>query len=315
MKKIYVVFVATALLALVLPAVAQECSMQTVTGVYFYQGFGQSFMGGPPAPITTPPNPTAGVLPLHAPGTYLNGTQLGVFTVHPDGAVDTITWVAMGPFRQDPAGDRLPARVTSIGRERTPEGEELGCVATIEYNHPQSGPGQDKFIVYDNGNEIRGVHAMNGNPITTSIYVGKRITRTLDAAPRCGTQTLKGSYVATCPRSLLYNSNGTTLSIASMLDLKMLPDAEVVGMLFNRIENRPTETPVQGRFSVNADCTGEGYLYGLLPGSPAKALVTLFTYDQGKGAFLFPTELELPDGSRVPYPTTQSCTLEQTDPK
>ncbi len=311
MKKAHVLFLAVIALLITLPAFAQECSIQTITGVYVYRGAGQSFMGAAPLPFTTPPDVAHGILPLHAPGTYLNGSQLGVLTVHPDYTVDTLTWLAMGRYRFDPAGESGTATVTSVGWQHSPDGQVLGCIATIEFTHPILGPGREKFVVFDNGNEIRGVHALNGNPVTGGMFVGKRIARTLDTAPRCGPQTLKGSYVASCERGLVYNSNGTTLAINSMLDLR-LGNGTLAGVAYTRIENQAYETPLNGTFTANADCTGAGSLDGLLPGAPGKALFVLLAYDQGKGAFLLPTELELPNGARVAYPTTQSCILERT---
>jgi hypothetical protein len=300
-----------AILAISLSVVAQECSIQTITGVYFYRGAGHSFMGAAPLPLATVPDPAHAILPLHAPGAYLNGSQLGVITVHPDYTVDTVTWLAMGPLRK--TGETGTATISSIGWEYTPGGQVLGCRALLEYSHPQFGAGLDKFLVFDNGNEIRGVHALNGNPITDSMFVGKRISRSLDAAPRCGAQTLKGSYVASCQRGLLYKSDGTTLGINSMLDLR-ISEGTIEGIANNRIESSAFENPISGTIVINPDCTGEGYLEGLIPGLTGKAVFAAFAFEQGKGAFLFPTELELPNGTRVPYPTTQSCTLERMNP-
>ncbi|MDT8069875.1 MAG: hypothetical protein ROO76_17065 [Terriglobia bacterium] len=309
--------IATAVIMLVvaLPVISQECSIQTITGTYVFRYTGQSFIGGPPYAIDVVANPAAGVLPLHAPGAYLSGSELGILTVNPDSSITARVWLHMGKFHTDPSITTLPAQVTSVEIEHGIDGQALGCIATLALPPDLvGGPATvDKFVVLDNGNEIRGVHATDGYPVTTSIAVGKRITRALDAAPRCGTNTMKGSYVATCP-GLLYNSDGTTMSIASMLDLKSLPEGLLSGMLFNRVENHATESPVHGLLAMNPDCSGEGYLYGLLPGSGAKALFVLFAYDQGKGAFLLPTELELPNGMRLPYPSTQSCVVERTAP-
>ncbi len=309
----YCLIAVAVLFAFVVPVAAQECSMQTITGTYAFRYVGMSFMGGSPFPANVPPNPAGGVLPLHAPGAYLAGTQLGIFTINPDGSVVGDSWLAYGPFRQNLSG---AAAITSIGVQKTPSGEVLGCVGTMQYANlafPGSPDTIDKFIVLNNGDEMRAVHVSNGSPITASIAVGKRITRSLDAAPRCGQQTLNGTYAAICPGPLYLGSQ--TLGASAMLHLK-LEAGDLKGVLYSRVEYQPSEIPVNGSFTVNADCTGDGYLYapGYLPAPTAKMVYKLLTFDEGKGAFLMPMEVELPGGAKIPYFSPMSCQVDRATP-
>ena len=308
-------FMLTAVCLLGMTSVAQECSIHTITGTYAFRGVGQSFVGGPAYPMETPSDPAHGILPLHATGAYFAGSHVGSLTVYPDSTVDTRSWVAMGPYRTDPAAPNIPAKITSIGLEMTADGLVLGCGETIQYPYP-SIPGTpdtvDKFITWDNGNELRLIHTTSGTPATSN-FVAKRVTRALDAAPRCGEQTMVGKYVATCSASLIYMGS-QTVAIAALMHLD-ISGGEIKGNAFNRMETQTLAIPVNGMMTVDADCTGNGYLYlpGLIPVPGAKMLYSVVTYDNGKGAFLMPIQLELPNGTKMDYFSPMSCQLERTN--
>jgi hypothetical protein len=307
-------FVLAAVFLFAMTSAAQECSIHTITGTYMFRGIGQSFVGGPPYSLTTTPNPAAGILPLHATGAFLAGSHVGMITIYPDYTADTRSWMAMGPYRTgtDPAGFISPAKVASIGLEKTSDGLVLGCGGTIQYpGLPGTPDSVDKFIAWDNGNEIRFVHTAANSP-TTSVFVAKRVTRAFDPAPRCGAQTMVGKYVATCTGSLLY-SGSQTFSTAAMMHFDITA-GQINGNLFNRIESQSSVIPVKGQMTVDPDCTGNGYLYipGLLPAG-AKMLYSVVTYDNGKGAFLMPLQLELANGYKTDYISPMSCLLERAN--
>ncbi|HEU5401749.1 MAG TPA: hypothetical protein VFU86_10355 [Terriglobales bacterium] len=305
-------FIVAAVFLFAVASFAQECSIHTITGTYVFRGVGGSFVGGAPYPMDTVPDPYSGKLPLHSSGAFFTGSHVGMITVFPDSTATTLSWVAMGPYRTDPAGLVAPATVSSIGAETTADGLVLGCGGTIRYGVPGTPETVDKFITWDNGNEIRFIHTSTNTP-ATSIFVAKRVTRALDPAPRCGAQTMLGKYVATCSASVLYSVSQSFLTTAMMhLDIT---GGQINGNLFNRIEGQTNLIPVSGQITVNPDCSGNGDIKmpGLLPHPQAKMLFSVVTYDNGKGAFLMPLQLELPNGTRMDYFSPMSCQLERTN--
>lgn len=291
---------------LVLPAAAQECSFRGMAGTWAFRYTGASFQGGPPSPVT-----------LHSIGAFMLGTQMGTLTVNADGTVLATAWTAMGPYRFVVTDS--PGKITSIGLQKTAGGEVLGCAMTLEYASllPTDPPTVDQMFVTRNGKDGWGMHISPVVPFTNSIAVCKRISRSADPAPRCGPQTLRGTYVLQCSAPM-YTADGKTLASATMFHLTVSAGGVTKGTSYHRVATNPNEVSVHGVLSANPDCTGQGYLYmtGLLPDPAIEAKVNnvFVTYDQGKGGFLMPLEIEVPNSAKVPYPSPVSCTMERSDP-
>ncbi len=314
MKKHFVWLIAAVLVALLVPpAVAQECSIQTITGTYAFRYTGESFLGGPPYPADAPPGP--GVLPVHSPGLYAASTNVGILTIRPDHTVDVRFWSAAGSFRS--SGTTMTGTITSVGNDRTPDGVELGCAATVEYQpFPPYAPHHDKFFVLANGDELRTISTDTAAfPTFAMVGVARRITRALDPAPRCGPQMLTGSRVISCPGPL-FTPDGQTIGSTAMFHLA-IANGEATGMLFNRSANVFTATPVQGGMTISPDCTGEGYLLapGFLSGPLQGGRIRyMFVFsNQGKEGFAMPLDIEMPGGATIPYPPV-SCEMQRTTP-
>lgn len=276
----------------VVPAAAQDCTLNTITGTYVFRYTGESFLGGMPQPPTAEPG--SGTLPVHSAGLYASGVIVGVFTIHADASVDFKYWSTIGSWSSMRTGVTATGRILDIAPDRTDEGVVLGCVGTVEYQpFGTSLVHKDKFFVLENGREIRSLPVETpAFPTVASLGVAHRIHRSGDAAPRCAANASRGSNLLTCPGPL-FNPTGEfqTVGSAAVIDLRILENGMMTGFLHNRSASQVTSTPLNGFRQLNTDCTGEGWFSApqFAPGAIIRYMFVL--YDEGKRGFALPLEL------------------------
>ena len=161
-----------------LPALAQECSLDTIVGTYAFRYTGDSFLGGMPAAPDAAIAP--GVLPVHSAGLYAHGVIVGTITIAPDGRVNFKYWSTIGSWSSMGAGVAATGRIVDIGYDRTPDGVPLSCAGIVEYNpFGTVYTHRDKFFVLENGRELRTIpFETPAFPTVASLGVARRITRT-----------------------------------------------------------------------------------------------------------------------------------------
>ncbi len=310
-------WLAAAIFALVGPALlAQDCSIQGITGTYAFRHTGESFLSPnlPSAPNITP---SAAELPTHAAGLYSYGVIVGIMTIQPDSSVDIRYWSTIGSWSSMRAGVKMTGTITNLGMDKTESGVELGCAGTIEYRpFPQFPAHREKFFVLENGREIRGIpFETPAFPTLASLSTAHRITRAPSTAPVCGPQTARGTMVLNCPGPL-FNPTGEikTVGSASVIHLRMFDNGELTGTLHNRSANQFTSTELRGGAVVNPDCTGEAWFAApdFVPGAVLKSMFVFF--DGGQEGFALPLELFYSDSdTTIPYPPV-SCDIKRVTP-
>lgn len=248
------------LLAFAPAAFAQApCSIQTITGTYAVQTTGWSAYG---SIFTSPLGPTyqlvggeavlVGQVTIARDGTAV-GTYWGVYVAFP---VPVTSFTARYSVNPDCTGESI---------------DEWGTA--------------DKFVVLDNGKELR---AMTWLGFGTSVTRQYRITRADDPAPRCGQHTLRGTYMDACEGIALtgeLDPDGLPLiATANSLMVWTAKDGRLTGTYHGKQFGFPdtfTESGVSGTYVVHGDCTVDVDLsLELLPGLTFKARSVLF--DQGK---------------------------------
>ena len=310
MRSLAISLLAFLVMVAVLPAAAQDCSLNTITGTYVFRYTGESFLGGLPAPPSAEPGP--GTIPVHSAGLYASGVIVGVFTIHPDASVDFKYWSTIGSWSSMRTGVTASGRILDIAPDRTEDGVVLGCAGIVEYQpFGTSLVHKDKFFVLDNGREIRSLPVETpAFPTVASLGVAHRIHRSGDTAPRCSANSSRGSNLLTCPGPL-FSPTGAfqTVGSAAVIDVRILENGIMTGALHNRSASQVTSTPLKGYREVNADCTGEGWFSApqFAPGAIIRYMFVL--YDEGKQGFALPLELYYENSkTTVAYPPV-SCDM------
>ena len=248
------------LLACAPAAIAQApFSIQTITGTYAVQTRGWSAYG---SIFTSPLGPTyqlvggeavlVGQVTIARDGTA-TGTYWGVYVAFP---VPVTSFTARYSVNQDCTGEST---------------DETGVV--------------DKFVVLDNGKEIR---AMTWLGFGTNVTRQYRITRADDPAPRCGQHTLRGTYMDLCEGFALTGEvDPDRVSLVATTNSLMVwtaKDGRLAGTYRGKQFGFPDtfmESRMSGAYTVHADCTVDVDLsLDVMPGLTVKARAVLF--DQGK---------------------------------
>lgn len=315
MRSIAYRFLLAVVALLLLPtliAAAQDCSIQTITGTYAIHESGVSFLSPQlPYPPDAPPDPAA--LPAHAPGLYAHGVIVGVMTVKPDSSVDIRYWSTLGSWSSMRQGVSMTGAISQLGIDQA-AGTGLSCSGIIEYQPFGNVPGsREKFFVLENGRELRGILMETGAFPTFAMHsTARRMTRALDAAPRCSQNTARGTLLLSCPGPL-FNPAGDikTVGSAATIHVRVEDSGAMVGTLHNRSAAQFSSTPLHGGLVINPDCTGEAWFEApdFVPGAVLKSMFVLT--DAGKYGFALPLELFYPANNlTVPYPPV-SCVVER----
>ncbi|MGE5361660.1 MAG: hypothetical protein ACM3NQ_21805 [Bacteroidales bacterium] len=257
------------------------CSQNTIRGTYAFEFKGQTFQGGI-SPTTLP-----GDIPVLE-GTLFPVAMTGVFKIGPDGKAEGIY---SGLFGLVPLGypDALPLTGTFTVHP--------DCTGEMVAPNGFGGTNTDKFVVLDNGREIRTV-GISGAPFMWQMTL-VRIGRADDSASMCGPNTLRGRYVMRC-EGFEMASPGPPPAFVGVLPLFVV-DVAANGTMTGRhyLRDQPVEGfAVTGQMTVNPDCTGQAIMEtGALPG--ATVGTKWVYYDNGKEAFAGPI-LAFMGGKPVP---------------
>ena len=180
MKKV-VVLSAFLLLGTAMAAGAQApCSLETIRGTYAWEMTGRTFEGGRSAE-TLP-----GGVPMLE-GTVFPVHMTGVFTVGRDGSAEGRY---SGLFGLVPLGYPNPLPVVASFAVHA------DCTGEMTAPNGFEGTNTDKFVILDNGQEIRSV-GMSGAPFAWQ-FTMVRIGRAGEQATTCGRNTARGRYVMRC---------------------------------------------------------------------------------------------------------------------
>ncbi len=244
-----------------------QCSLNTIRGTYAFEFKGQIFQGD----ISGEALP--GGIPLLE-GTLLPIYMTGLFTIGRDG---TAEGTYSGLFGLVPLGlpDPLPLTATFAVHN--------DCTGEMVGPNGFGGVNTDKFVVLDNGREIRSV-GISGAPFLWQ-FTMVRIGRGAEQAPMCGPNTVRGRYVMRC-EGIEVSSPGPPPAFASVLPLFVL-DVEADGTMTGRHYSRDHPLDgfaVSGQVTVNPDCTSQMTMQtDALPGATIQARSVY--YDNGKEGF------------------------------
>jgi len=265
----------------VVPAAAQApCSLNTVAGTYALEMKGQLFQGGI-AGVSLP-----GGVPMLQ-GTVFPVYMTGLFTVRRDG---TAVGSYSGLFGLVPLG--IPSLLPMTATFRV----HSDCTGELEGPNGFGGINTDKFVILDNGGEIRSV-GISGAPFAWQ-FTMVRISRGAESTPMCSPNTIRGSYVMRCDG--FEASPGPPPTFAGVLPLfvfDVAANGAMTGRHFSR--DHPVEGfAVSGQMTVNPDCTAQTAMQtDALPGATIVARSVF--YDNGKEAFGGPI-LAFVSGQPVP---------------
>ena len=156
------------------------CSIETIRGTYAWEMTGRTFDGGLSAE-TLP-----GGIPMLE-GTVFPVHMTGVFTVGRDGRGDGRYAGLFGPV---PLGYPTPLPVVASFRVHP------DCTGDMTAPNGFGGINADKFVILDNGQEVRSV-GMSGAPFAWQ-FTMVRIGRAGESAAVCGRNTVRGRYVMRC---------------------------------------------------------------------------------------------------------------------
>jgi hypothetical protein len=268
--------------AAAVPAQAQgPCTLNTIAGTYALEMKGQAFQGG----ISAVPGPL-GVPMLE--GTVFPIYMTGPFTVRRDG---TAEGTYSGLFGLAPLGVPDPLPMTGTFTVHS------DCTGEMEAPNGFGGINVDKFVILDNGREIRTV-GISGAPFAWQ-FTMVRIGRGDESAPMCNPNTARGRYVMRC-EGFEATSPGPPPTFAGVLPLfvfDVAADGTMTGRHFSR--DHPVEGfAVSGQWTVNPDCTTQTTMQtDALPG--VTILARGVSYDNGKEAFGGPV-LALVGGQPLP---------------
>ena len=280
MKRVMVLATVLLIAAATVVQAQAPCSLNTIRGTYAWEFSGRAFEGGI-SDATLP----GGVPVLE--GTLFPVYMTGLFTVARDG---TAEGSYSGLFGLVPLG--IPTPLPMSGAFTV----HADCTGELRAPNGFGGTNVDKFIILDNGQEIRSV-GVEGAPFAWQ-FTMIRIGRADESTPMCGRNTVRGGYMMRCEG--YEGAPGQPPTYGGVLPLfvyQVAADGTMTGRHYSR--DHPLDGfPMSGNVMVNPDCTSQTVLQtDALPG--VTILGTGVYYDNGKEAFGGPI-LALFGGQPVP---------------
>ena len=262
-----IVLTAVLLLGIATVASAQApCSTETIRGTYAWEMTGRTFEGG----LSSQTLP--GGVPMLE-GTVFPVHMTGVFVVGRDGSAEGRY---SGLFGLVPLGYPNPLPVVATFTVHS------DCTGEMTAPNGFKGINTDKFVIIDNGQEIRSV-GMSGAPFAWQ-FTMVRIGRAGELAATCGRNTVRGRYVMRCQG--FEGAPGNPPTYTGVLPLFVF-DVAADGTMSGRRSSRdhPLDgLAVSGMVKVNPDCTSLTTMQTeALPG--ATILATGVYYDNGREGF------------------------------
>jgi hypothetical protein len=242
------------------------CSVETIRGTYAWEMTGRTFDGGISAE-TLPggiPMLEGTVFPIHT---------TGVITVGRGGTAEG-RWA--GLVGLVPLGYPTPLPFTASFTVHT------DCTGELTAPNAFGGINTDKFVILDNGQEIRSV-GMSGAPFAWQ-FTMVRIGRADEQAATCGRNTVRGRYVMRCQGFEGAPTQPPAYAgVLPMFVLDVAADGTMTGRQFAR-DHTLNGLAVTGAVTVKPDCTTLMTVRTeALPG--ATILATGVFYDNGKEGF------------------------------
>ena len=242
------------------------CSVETIRGTYAWEMTGRTFDGGLSA-ATLP-----GGVPMLE-GTVFPVHMTGVMTVGHGGSAEGSY---AGLFGLVPLGYPTPLPLVASFTVHS------DCTGEMTAPNGFGGTNTDKFVIIDNGQEIRSV-TMSGAPFAWQ-FTMVRIGRAGEPAATCGRNTVRGRYVMRCQGFEGAPTNPPTYTgVLPLFVFDVAADGTMAGRQFSR-DHSLAGVAVSGALMVNPDCTSLMTVQTeALPG--ATILATGVYYDNGKEGF------------------------------
>lgn len=242
------------------------CSLQSATGTYVLYEKGSSSVL----------DPNSQPYPYHWAGAVAPFIALTEVTVGPDGIGEGFYWIRIGSFNSGAEPTPFQMTITEMNEDCTGkwqfEFNLLGTAYTIV----------ERFVLFDNGREIRSIPITTGVPTMAWISEGHRISKPGELLGNCGPQTAKGTYLMTAENLVRLGPN-PILSDAVLLHLDISNSGDVTGTLYEKLG--PTgniQLPVWGTMTVSPNCSFTSNLNAVVQGIPSVIPLRGIFFNQGK---------------------------------
>ncbi|MDT8066899.1 MAG: hypothetical protein ROO76_01910 [Terriglobia bacterium] len=258
------------------------CTMQNLAGTYAFKSIGSSTIAGPGDGF-------------HWKASYAPIAFVGWFTINPDGSGEGSSWGIAGAVNFGLAP--FPFYPTFTLNDN--------CTGTMEYAFGESIL-KEKFVVLDNGREIRGVVMQTAIATGTWFTTARRITSS------CGQNKVHGLYLFECsdllPLSVVSPPPDNIFAGAFQIQMLISPGGDYSGRMVGKVgpitsDAFPTDPPglgfpVSGKITVHNDCTAEGTL--ISPAEPSINMARGVFFDEGRQGYWLPLDNLFPDGTTSP---------------
>jgi hypothetical protein len=255
--------------------------------------------------VTVPPPPE--YFPFY-PGVIAPFATVIEVTFNSKGVGNGFYWIWAGALGGAP--DPTPVQVTIT--KMNPD-----CTGDLTYVVPASPPNivVERFIVLDNGRELRSINISLSNGIPGLVWTGTahRISKSSKAVNSCGPQTAQGSYLTSCENLLEWNA-GTAFSDALLLRYDVDMTGNYTGTLYESVGGRFVDgLPVNGTITINPDCSSTQVLN--IPAISGSVLAKGIYFDEGKQAYLMAVNWPdiPPDQQGIKYSLCQVKRIEHTN--
>lgn len=249
-KSIAATFAALILVLVVaLPfAIAEEkCTLKTMAGTYVLYERGQSVII----------NPTQQPVLAHYAGPVAPFANIVEVTFDENGAGNGFFWIWAGtiPAKLDPTP--VEVSITELSEDCT--GKFSYTVNLLDPNTPTNI--EERFVVFDNGREIRTIPTTIQNGIYTLAWLGyaHRLSKGVAPVHSCGPQTARGKYLMSC-ENLIKASPTTMISDTFLLHMDVSMAGDYTAELFEKFGPTSVQLPALGTMTVNSDCSFAGTL-------------------------------------------------------
>ena len=268
-------------IAVPIASAREKCSLQTMVGTYAMHETGASHS------LDTTIQP----YPLHFGGATAPFANVGLVTIKANGTGKGYYWITIGELNG--GFKRIPVEIKIT---------EMNDDCTGKFTYVANLPGglsatvEERFVLFDDGREFRSIPTtiQNGIPTLAWVGTGYRISKSSQPPKFCGQQTATGTYVLDIQNIIGYQPT-SAIADTVLIRQEVSMTGEYTGKMFEKFADLPpVETWVQGKFTVNPDCSftskleipqyfvnlvGKGVFfnqgkefYMLIPGDPALPL-------------------------------------------
>lgn len=242
------------------------CTLQTIAGTYAFYEKGSSAIL----------DPNSQPYPYHWAGAIAPFISLGEVTISPNGTGEGFYWIRIGSFNSGADATPFQVAVTELNEDCTGKWQFdftlMGTTYTIE----------ERFVLFDNGRQLRSVPTITGIPTMAWIGEGHRISKPGESLANCGPHTARGTYVLSTENLVRMGTN-PIFADAALLKLNFLNGGNVTGTLYEKLGIKgDIQLPVWGTISVNPDCSFDSALNVVVQGVPSVIPMRGVFMDEGK---------------------------------